>query len=42
MGSEMCIRDSVIQWIPNVLVERGAGISELGLPFVSYDADAAR
>ncbi|GIS80665.1 MAG: hypothetical protein CM1200mP14_22310 [Gammaproteobacteria bacterium] len=32
----------VIQWIPDVLVERGAGISELGLPFVSYDADAAR
>ncbi len=32
----------VIKWMPDALVERGAGISELGLPFVLYDADAAR
>ncbi|MEE3136386.1 MAG: hypothetical protein VX291_00480, partial [Gemmatimonadota bacterium] len=32
----------VIRWMPDALIERGAGASELGFPFVFYDADAAR
>jgi len=32
----------VIRWMPDALIERGAGTSELGFPFVFYDADAAR
>ena len=32
----------VIRWLPEALAERGAGWSDLDLPFVIFDADAAR
>lgn len=32
----------VLRWLPDVLAERGPGTSELGMPFVLLDVDAAR
>jgi NAD(P)H-hydrate repair Nnr-like enzyme with NAD(P)H-hydrate dehydratase domain len=32
----------VVRWLPQALSERGEGATELGLPFVLLDLDAAR
>ncbi|MDP2955764.1 MAG: NAD(P)H-hydrate dehydratase, partial [Longimicrobiales bacterium] len=32
----------VVRWLPEALAERGPGVSDLGLPFVLLDLDAAR
>ena len=32
----------VIEWMPYALAERSAGITELELPFILYDADPPR
>lgn len=32
----------VLRWLPEALAERGAGRSDLALPFVTFDLDAAR
>jgi hypothetical protein len=36
------IPSDVVQRIPDVLIERAVPSSDLDLPFVTYDADAAR
>jgi NAD(P)H-hydrate epimerase len=32
----------LVRWLPEALAERGPGVSDLGLPFVVLDLDAAR
>ena len=42
-GSGMALTPSdVIRCLPDALSERGVGVSDLDLPFVVYDNDAAR
>lgn len=31
----------VVRWLPDALAERGAGVTDLDLPFVTFDLDAA-
>ena len=40
-GSALTPSD-VLRWLPEALQERGDGVSDLDLPFVTFDADAAR
>jgi hypothetical protein len=32
----------MIRWLPAALAERGFGVGDLDLPFVTFDADPAR
>jgi NAD(P)H-hydrate epimerase len=36
------VPSDVIRWLPEALAERGDGVSDLDLPFVTFDAEAAR
>jgi ADP-dependent NAD(P)H-hydrate dehydratase / NAD(P)H-hydrate epimerase len=36
------VPSDVIRWLPDALAERGEGVSDLDLPFVTFDADPAR